>query len=240
MSRFVLRAAASLLLLASAGMFVAASAQRWWPACRRGEFDTDACLRLQGHVHDHVHVSEPWVPVGSATTYPGVALFLLAGAVAVLPFVLAAGVPRLQVPVAVVAAGSIAVLGVHAWTSGTTGRVAPITVDPLAWGVWALVLPPLLIVWARWQRGGWAAATAAALVVSTPVPALLLGMVALGYTSHDTAPWSDAVVAVPLAAAAVLLWKIEPRAAVRPARPPVVALGLLTRPPVRAQHVPHD
>ena len=188
MSRFVLRAVASLLLLASAGSFVAASAQRWWPACRRGAFDSEACLRLQ---------------------------------------------------VAVVASGSIAVLGVHAWTSGTTGQVAPVTVDPLAWGVWGLALPPLLVVWAWWQRGGWAAAMAAALVASTPVPAYLLGMFALGYTSHDTTPWSDAVVAVPLAAAAVLLWKVEPRAVVRRARLPVPALGLLTQLPVRAQHA-HD
>lgn len=86
MSRFVLRAVASVLPLASAGMSVAASAQRWWPACRRSMFDTDAYLRLQDHLYDHVHVSEPWVPVGSATTYAGVALFLLAGAAAVLPF----------------------------------------------------------------------------------------------------------------------------------------------------------
>ena len=229
MSRFVLRAVASVLLLASAGTFVAASAQRWWPACRRGAFDSEACLRLQDHLYDHVYVSEPWVPIGSATTYAGVALFLLAGALAVLPLALATRALRLQVPVAVVASGSIAVLGVHAWTSGTTGQVAPVTVDPLAWGVWGLALPPLLVVWAWWQRGGWAAAMAAALVASTPVPAYLLGMFALGYTSHDTTPWSDAVVAVPLAAAAVLLWKVEPRAVVRRRRAPAVTPSLLTR-----------
>lgn len=227
MHRFALRSAASLLLLASAALFVTAAAQRWWPACRRGLFDTDACLRLQDHRFDYLVLSEPWTPVGQAAQLAGVAMLLLAGAGAVLPFVLAHGTLRLQVPTALAAAAAPAIQGVHAWTSGAAGQVQPSPASAAATTVWALAVPVALLAWAVRYRASddgphrrrWALALAVALTASTPVPLVLLGPLVVGYASHDTAPWSDAVIALPLAVAAVLVWKVGP-SATRGARTP--------------------
>ncbi|MCC2321157.1 hypothetical protein [Cellulomonas xiejunii] len=221
MSRFVMRATASLLLLASAVMFVTAAAQRWWPACRRGAFETDACLRLQDHVFDHLLIGDPWTPVGDAAQYAGAAMILLAGAAAVLPFLLVRRALWFAVPVAVSTTGALTVLGAHAWTSGVTGKVQPTpgitaavlvltVVVPVAAGIWAT-----RELWAGPEPGHyrWTLALAAALIVSSPLPTWLLGPVVVLYSSHDTSPWSDAVVALPLAAAAVLVWKVAPRGA---------------------------
>ena len=229
MSHMPARAAASLLLLASAALFVAAAVQRWWPACARGHFDTAACLRLQDHEFDYLSVSAPWTSLGDAAQYAGAGMFLLAGAAAVLPFVLARRSLRFQVPIVVVVAGALTILGVELWWSGATGQPQTAPGASAAALVWALGVPLLLGAW--WLRdstaraGGdwtrWNAALAGALMAGTPLPVLLLGPLAVGYVSHDTAPWSDAVIAVPLAVAALLVWKV-PRAtrARSAARPP--------------------
>jgi hypothetical protein len=219
MSRFVMRATASSLLLASAVMFVAAAAQRWWPACRRGAFETDACLRLQDHAFDHLLVSDPWTPAGHAAQYAGAAMILLAGAAAVLPFLLVRRPLWFSVPVAFSTAGALTVLGAHAWTSGVTGQVQPTPGITAAALVLTVVVPVAAGIWAARELGAgpdpardrWTRALAAALIVSSPLPTELLGPLVVLYSSHDTSPWSDAVVALPLAAAALLVWKVTPR-----------------------------
>ncbi|MCC2334250.1 hypothetical protein [Cellulomonas wangsupingiae] len=234
MSHIAARAAASFLLLASAALFVAASAQRWWPACPRGRFDTAACLRLQDHEFDYLSVSAPWTSLGDAAQYAGVGMFLLAGAAAVLPFVLAGRALRFQVPIAVMVAGSLTILGVEVWWSGVTGQPQTAPGSSAAALVWALGVPLLLGAW--WLRESmradgdgmrWTSALAGALMAAAPLPVLLLGPLAVGYVSHDTAPWSDAVIAVPLAVAALLVWKVpratRPRSAARPPTRPTTA-----------------
>ena len=223
MSFSTLRATASILLLSAAAVYVAAAAQRWWPSCRRGSFDTVACLRLQDHEFDYLFVSEPWTPVGQAAQYAGVALLLLAAAAAVLPFVLVRRPLRLQVPAALIGAAAFVVAGVDAWTAGVTGQVQPASgAVAVASVVWVVLLPAGLAVWSLIDltrepgpgvRGTrWRGALTAALVAATPVPQVVLGPMTVGYVSHDTSPWSDAAMAVPLAVAAVLVWKVAPRA----------------------------
>ncbi|MBO0924298.1 hypothetical protein J1G44_07345 [Cellulomonas sp. zg-ZUI199] len=222
------RALASVLLLSAAAMFVAAAAQRWWPACGPGLFDSDTCLRLQDHVFDYLVAYEPWTPVGQAAQYAGVAFLLLAGAAAVLPFLLVRRPLWLQVPAAVLGAAVFAVIGAYAWTSGEAGRAQPGDAVNAATFVWALVLPGGLGVWSLidlvdepWpgeRHTRWRGALTAALVASTPLPQLSLGPITVGYSSHDTSPWSDAALAVPLAVAAALVWKATPGGTTPPRR----------------------
>lgn len=218
MSRLVARGAVSLLMLASAAMSVVAAAQRWWPACPRGAFDTEACWRVQDHELDYLMPSDPWTPVGTAAQDAGVATLLLAGAAALLPLVLARRVRWLPVLLAVVVSASLTVVGLHQWTAGVTGQVQPATAALPAALLWAVVVPVVVVVWLvrttsgerdrrRAVRARW---LGAALVASTPLPVALLGPVLLLYGSHDTTPWSEAVIAVPLTIAAVLVWVVTP------------------------------
>ncbi|MBO3095024.1 hypothetical protein [Cellulomonas dongxiuzhuiae] len=223
-----MRATASLLLLASAVMFVAAAVQRWWPACRRGAFETDACLRLQDHAFDHLLVADPWTPAGHAAQYAGVAMIVLAGAAVVLPFLLVRRPLWFAVTVAISTAGALTLLGAHAWTSGVGGQVQPTPGLTAAVLVLTFVVPVAAGIWATRERGAgpdpardpWTLALAAALIVSSPLPTMLLGPVVVLYSSHDTSPWSDAVVSLPLVAAATLVWKVTPRGTPRAPAPP--------------------
>ena len=221
MSLLIGRVLASVLLVSAAVMFVVAAAQRWWPACGRGMFDTDACLRLQDHAFDYLFASDPWTPLGHAAQYAGVAFLLLAGAAAVLPFLLVRRPLWLQVPAAVLGAAALAVIGASAWTSGQTGRPQQGDALDAAGLVWTIAVPGALGVWSMidltrepWpgeRHLRWRGALTATLVASTPLPqVLLLGPAIVGYSSHDTSPWSDAALAVPLAVAALLVWKVTP------------------------------
>ncbi len=204
------------MLLAGAGvLFVAAAWQRWWPACRRGAFDTDSCVPLQSNEYDYLYVAAPWTPVGHAAELGGLALLLLAGAAALLPFVLLPGWRlRFRLPLAAVPAASLALLGVQGLASGVTGRVVSV---PLTWPavlVWSFAVPVVLVLWVAAvlqsdpdRRTAWGLALAVVLVASTPLPVLLvLGPIAVDYVSHDTTPWSEAVMAAPLVLAALLVW----------------------------------
>ena len=71
------------LLLASGAITIAASAQRWWPACKLGAFDHGDCLVLRDDAFDVVSHPGPWTPVGATIELYGVGLVLLA--VALLP-----------------------------------------------------------------------------------------------------------------------------------------------------------
>lgn len=219
MWRPVARALVSLLLLASAGGFAVAAAQRWWPACPRGAFDSDACLRLQDHEFDYLYPSDPWTPVGTAAQDAGVATLLLAAAAVLLPLVLARRVRWVPLLVAGVVGAALTVVGLHQWTSGVTGQVQPQSAAAAAGFVWLVVVPAVVLVWAARATSGarersrrvrtWL--LAAALVASTPLPVALLGPVVLLYGSHDTTPWSEAVIAIPLVLAAGLVWVVSPR-----------------------------
>jgi hypothetical protein len=215
MSRLLARSATSVLLASAGVLFVAAAWQRWWPACRRGGFDTDACVQLQSHEYDYLLVAEPWTPVGHAAELAGLALLLLAGAAALLPFVLLRGWRlRFRLPLAAVPAASLALLGVQGLASGVTGRVESV---PLTWPavvVWGFAVPVLLVLWVAAvlqsnpdRRTASGLVLAVVLIASTPLPVLLiLGPIAVNYVSYDTAPWSEAVMAAPLALAALLVW----------------------------------
>jgi hypothetical protein len=215
MSRLLARSATSVLLAGAGVLFVAAAWQRWWPACRRGGFDTDACVQLQSHEYDYLVVAAPWTPVGHSAVLAGLALLVLAIAAALLPFVLLPGWRlRFRLPLAAVPAASLALLGVQGLASGVTGSAVSVPLTGPAVVVWGFAVPVLLVLWAGAvlqsdpdRRTAWGLVLAVVLIASTPLPVLLiLGPIAVDYVSYDTAPWSEAVMAVPLALAALLVW----------------------------------
>ena len=151
------------LLLAGAGTLqVAASAQRWWPACRPGDFETAACLRLQSHTYDFVVPSAPWVPVGHASVLAGLSLLLLGLAVTGLPLLLRPGRrPVLAWLLCAVLGLSQLLAGVSTVASGLLGRAVGELGTPfvafvlLGWPV-ALTLTSILMVGrVRRPAAGW-------------------------------------------------------------------------------------
>ena len=210
-----LRLAATSVMLAAAGLLtVAAGAQRWWPACRWGSFDAGACIRVQDDSYDHTLPLDPTVPIGTAAQLQGAALLVLAAAVVLLPTVLAGrSAGRILHLAAVVVSVGVAVVGVASWRTGPLGEGSSSPWLQLGGALWLLGLPVLVLVAVaaapesrrRVEAGRWG--VAAFLVAANPVlTTLYLAPVLLGYTSHDTTPWTEAVTGASLLGAALCLW----------------------------------
>lgn len=224
----VMPAVVSAALLGSGLLMVAASAERWWPMCEPGGFDTDACLTRQDHLYDFVHVGEPWAAAGSAAEFAGVSMLLLALAMSVLPSVLSRRPRPLTWVIGAVLALGYALAGVQALLSGLTGEVVewsgPIVTTfgfvVVLWPVWATVWWMVAVGGADWRpRNGWQLGLAFTLILSTPIPVFLfVAPAVVNYVSHDTAPWSEAVGGWLLVMASVLVWPAVLRPDRRPTR----------------------
>jgi hypothetical protein len=219
---WLLRIAIAVALTGAAALTYAAAWERWWPACPRGGFDSAACTRLQSHDYDFQLPGDPWVSVGQAAELYGGALLALAVAAALLPAVLWPGRSAagswwrvFATLVAVIPAGSLALLGVATLRSGRAGEVVSLPGTSLAFLVWCLAWPACLTALAAAAPGvrrARALPVAVLLGLATPIPALLLvGPIAAGYTSYDTAPWTEAASAPLLLAAAVAVLFVAPR-----------------------------
>lgn len=201
------------MLAAAGALMVAASAQRWWPACRLGSFDSGACPGLQDDAYDFVLPLDPSVAVGAATQLQGVALLFLAGAALLLPAALTGRPVAWALRLAAVSVSiGIAVIGVVTWHAGRTGEVVALPGTTLAGALWVLGLPCLALAAAaaaepaRRSRDVARWAVAGSLVAGSPVvTTLFLAPMLLGYSSYDTTPWTEAVSGAFLVAAALCL-----------------------------------
>lgn len=239
MRRLVLPAVASTTLLVSGLLMVAAAYERWWPTCKPGAYDADACLALQDHRYDFSFVAEPWEPVGDAAQLAGLSWLLLAVGLLVVPSVLSRRPRPLTWIIGFVLALGYVELGLEALLSGLRGEVVALSgPNDTPYG-WLLVAGPFLAVcwWfcavaVDWRPGnGWKLGTAFVLVLASPLPALVVvGPAVVGYTSYDTAPWVEAVGGWTLVIAAVLVWPAarcpdQPRSATPETRPDAPADG---------------
>ncbi|SEC98887.1 hypothetical protein SAMN04489844_3411 [Nocardioides exalbidus] len=183
------RVVVGVLLVASGALMFAASRQRWASACPYGGSpDTPACEVRQDHRFDVVVPSDPWTPIGTSAQQAGWSLLVLASAMLLLPFALAAGRAAVGWGLgAVVAAGGIADIGQATLRSGLAGRpIAPLTESgSLLW--WCLV-PTVLLVGLLWKSRGWPRAGAAFVLLGSPFVAALT----YGIGSFDAAPWWEA------------------------------------------------
>jgi hypothetical protein len=222
-ANWLLRITVAVALAGAAALTYAATWQRWWPACPRGGFDSDACVRLQSHEYDFQLPGDPWVPLGQAAELYGGALLALAVAAALLPTVLRPDRPAagggwwrvFATLVAVIPAGSLALLGIATLRSGLAGEAVSMPGTSLALLIWCLAWPACLTALAAAAPGvrpERALPVAVLLGFATPVPTLLiLGPAFAGYTSYDTAPWSEAASVPLLLAAAVAVLFVAPR-----------------------------
>jgi hypothetical protein len=213
-------------LMASGLLAVAAAAQRWWPACLPGDLDSAACLTMQDSAHDFMVPNQGWTPDAGAAELYGVGLLLLAVACVVLPGLLVGSDPGAQLTVAswVVALG-IAVVGSATALSGLRGQVVTVPGHEAAAVLWVLgppVLAVLGLVSGRLTsaRFGWRMGVVAALLVGNPAAQFLFAPAVLGYVSHDTTPWTEAVGGAGLAVGGALLL-VACRPAPHPATGPI-------------------
>lgn len=225
--------AISLLLAASGALMVAAAAQRWWPACHLGHYDTPACLRVQDHRYDFVLPMDPWVQAGHAAVLAALSLILLGAAVAALPLLMRSrGRPAyLWLPCAVLGVSQL-LAGVSTLGSGLFGRpddalwTAFVGFVWLGWPV-ALTLTSILMTGhVRHPGTGWLLLVVL-LTASTPLGQVFVAPALTGYLSYDMTPWSEGWGGACLLLAALAVW---PAAYHRRRSPtPVVASGRRSR-----------
>lgn len=186
--------------------------ERWWPACRLGDFDAPDCIRLQDHRYDFIAPSEPWVPVGAAAQLAAGALVLLGLALLLLPWLLG-GDHRAAVtlPVGALLAATLLAIAVMTARSGFSGRV--VEMPGLTWAYWLWILLPIALVASVVfsERAdptpgiSWRLVVAVLVSASTPLGEFFIASALLG-ASYDTTPWSEAVSGAFLVAAGVALW----------------------------------
>lgn len=215
MGRLSGRTGVCLLLAVSGVVTVLAAQERWWPACRFGDFDTAACLRLQDHRFDFLFVRAPWSPLGNAAELAGLGMLLLAAAMGMLPWLVLQDRSRLTAALSAVLSLALVPVAATQLFSGRAGRVVEVPALDMATVVWVFVWPVALVtlaIVAVTEQGAGALQVGGrlllfgSLLLATPVPQILLPPVMTGYISHDTSPWAEAVIGVLLLAAAVAAW----------------------------------
>lgn len=223
-----LRRTSIICLLTAAGLFLcsavlqfAASLQRW--VVFSGSLGpTD--LSAEDHVYDYFFPWVDWVPIGSAAQVFGVGILLQAVGVLVMGFGVipriaraagGGGVRHAAAVVAMVAAETLtvlaisaafALLGAHALISGMAGSASSLQ----AW--MAVVWIPsvgLVALTLSWVRSLPAAATACLFLIGSSWAGYLLAtyLIAPVFSgaSHDTARWTETVIALSTAAAGTFL-----------------------------------
>lgn len=203
------RAAVSLLLVGSGLASLAAARERWWPACPWGEFDSRACLRVQGHAYDN--------PTVDAVVLQTVALVLMALAVACLPVLWS----RRPVAVITLATGALAlafvvvavatyVAAFAAWAPPIPGTDIATTVVTLGWPMYLIAALGVVLVGPYagvWHPGtGWRLLFLLLLLASTPLAQAVVAPMVVGYSSYVAAPWTEAISAGLLLCAALVVW----------------------------------
>ncbi|MBD3925053.1 hypothetical protein IEZ26_10510 [Nocardioides cavernae] len=210
--RGLVRAAVAALIALAGALWVAAAAQRWWPACKLGDFDAVACIQLQDHLYDYVAPTAPWVAVGNAAQLAGVAMTLLAIGVTLLPWLWLPRRPLVCLAVAFPAL-SVLLIGGSTWHAGLSHEALAAGVLPTIL-VWSFGLPIALALAAATSRDDhtarrttrWRVVVTVLIAMATPLAELIFAPILLGYMSHDSTPWTGAVTGALLVAAGCAVW----------------------------------
>jgi hypothetical protein len=211
----------SLLLVGSAVLVVAGAWQRWAADCPLGgQWNSHACEMQQNHEHDAIVPSLPWEADHSSAVLIGLGYVLLPCALMLLPAAFAMRARPWQWAAVVVTASGMLVVGAVTALSGLHGRVVEVPAVGLALFVSAFGLPAalFLLMWRPHSDspplGPRRASVVWLLALTTPLLHLMLpARLFILYSSHDTAPWTEAAIAPLLLAAAVALkpWRAAPR-----------------------------
>lgn len=215
-----------LLLIVAAGLFFASALVQWNASMQRwvtfsGSTDSNG-PSAEDHMYDYYLPSEEWVPIGSAAELLGIGLLLMAMGFAVFATAVllipdptkdhikavAAMSLGFDLLLVLATAGSFAWMGLHTLLSGLQGAEAGLLDSGLVRQLLLYLgfLAPVILA-VRWRnRLPAASITCVFLLGSTivgyMVSTYLLAPLIAGM-SHDTARWTETVIAVSTAAAGV-------------------------------------
>jgi hypothetical protein len=198
---------AGALYLGAAGLQLVAAIERWVVL---GAASTRGGIPVEDHLFDYSYPAAPWEGLGSTAQFFGAGVLLLA-----LGFLaMARAVPPsnsafqrvLVIMVAVPLAGS----GAHALISGVMGAPTILQASPLLLLLSLVECVGLISLSVWWLKRAWPASVACVFLLGNTIPGYLLASFQIapaivGYQSHDTTPWTEAVVAATAAAAALAL-----------------------------------
>ena len=224
--RIVYRRPVALLLIVAAILFAISSLLQWNASMQRWVTFSNSLsphdLSVEDHVYDYYLPHDEWVPIGSAAELLGVGLLLVA-----LGFVLMAVAALLisdptkdrlravtavslgfELLLVIITAGSFTLMGCHALVSGLHGTDSGL----LDSGVLAQLLVYLglaapVILAVRWRKRLLAMSLACAFLLGSTifgyfVSAYMIAPIISGM-SHDTARWTETVIALSTCAAAI-------------------------------------
>lgn len=205
---------AGFMFVLAGWMSIMAARLRWGPVCSAG-FDNEPCVLIQDHRYDYTLPTEPWDPIPGASELAGASEILVGLALALVCAAVRAAVwARLLQAVLVL---SVLLVGVATLLSGRAGVPVEPATSVATWvaPLWMVAVPMALMVMVTQFSPGpvterlmpasaWALG-AGLLVLATPLPEYLVLSVVLGYTSHDTIPWTGAASGVMVVLAGVVL-----------------------------------
>ncbi len=210
-------------LLAAAGLFMGsallqliASLQRWVVFSGSRQLGD---ISAEDHLFDYYFPFDPWVPVGTAAQLFGIGaliqalgVLVMAVGVATLPNVserhrgIAAIMVSVEIALAVLVAAWFGLHGAHALASGTSGTPSSLQHLFLLGFVSTDALIALAVLW---RNKLWAASVACVFLIGLSLAGYLLATYVIAPlfagSSHDTAPWTETVVAASTAAAGIAM-----------------------------------
>lgn len=206
---------AGVLFLGSAGLQLAASIQRWvvFSASR-----TANDISVEDHRFDYFFPWDPWEPIGTAAELYGTGTVIMAVGLLVMPLGVSTRVRPAtdregvvlravsETVLAAVVAGALAIHGAHAVSSGIHGAPSGLQIFLAVGWVAVAGLITLSVLWRRISRP---AAVACLFLIGNTLLGYLVATYGIAplFTggSHDTAAWSETVVAVSVGGAGIAM-----------------------------------
>ena len=200
------RSLTAALLVTSAALALLGAAERWLTACGGIlSWETEPCIRRQDHLYDSVIPTEPWLSSGDAAEFLGLAYLLLAAAVVLTPAALGRRSTWWQALSVAVVGIVLASVGALTLASGLAGEVVAIPAVELLSLLFYLV-PPFVVALGLFPRdaddrknGTFGSLTASMVMLAMPICTRIWWPV----SSHDTPPWTEGAMALPLLVAAL-------------------------------------
>ena len=198
----------SVLLFAAAALQQAASLQRWVTLV---ESEPENVIFAEDHRYDYFFPSGLWVNYGSVTEQYSLATLLLTLGMISLSFgvlVRTKSAPRLRIftecALSAVVVAWFGISSLHVFLSGAIGAPSILQYLGILGALASFAGLALAVLW--WRRAPVAAIGCLLLMGSTTIgyviALILIAPIFASYTSHDTTPWAESVVAAMTVAAA--------------------------------------
>jgi hypothetical protein len=194
---------AAVLLLASAGLQLVASLERW-------VFLTNSWTRTDAWIEDsrfdYFYPADPWENLGTTAEMFGLGTVLLACGILAMARAAEGTISRPARLLSAVTASSFALTGLHALVSGVFDAPSPLQHPAVQLLLGAVGFIGLGVLGIRWLRSSAATSAACVFLLGASLPgylwaAFVIAPAVAGTQSYDTTPWTETVVAATIAAA---------------------------------------